>query len=154
MQLQGKVALITGASSGIGKATAIKLAEAEVKVGLAARRAEKLESLKRQIESNGGEAKVLEMDVSNPADVNSKIAEFISVFGRVDILFNNAGVMPVSEIDQFKIDEWHAMVDTNLARVILFTQPQSFLCRCSVRDYAWKSARGTISVLPAYSPGL
>ncbi len=121
MQLQGKVALVTGASSGIGNATAIKLAEAGVKVGLAARRAEKLEDLKKQIENNGGEAMVLEMDVSNPVDVNSKIAEFVNVYNRVDVLFNNAGVMPVSNIDQFKTDEWNAMVDTNIKGVLNVT---------------------------------
>lgn len=121
MLIQGKVALITGASSGIGYATALKLAEAGVKVGLAARRTEKLETLKKQIEDQGGEAMVLEMDVANPANVNAKVKELLSTFGHIDILFNNAGVMPVSNIDQFKVAEWNAMVDINIKGVMNVT---------------------------------
>lgn len=121
MNLQGKTALITGASSGIGNATAIKLAEAGVKVGLAARRIEKLQKLKEQIEEKGGEAMVLEMDVANSTEVNARIKEFISTFNHIDILFNNAGIMPVSDIDEFKVDEWNAMVDINIKGVLNVT---------------------------------
>lgn len=121
MQLQDKVALITGASSGIGYATALKLAEAGIKVGLAARRTEKLEKLKTIIEQKGGNAIVLEMDVANPNIVNEKVAELLTIYGRMDILFNNAGVMPVSNIDSFKIEEWNAMVDVNIKGVLNVT---------------------------------
>lgn len=121
MELKGKVALITGASSGIGYATALKLAEAGVKVGLAARRTEKLEELKKIIQEKGGEAIVLEMDVTNANNVTEKVAELLTAFGHIDILFNNAGIMPVSNIDAFKVTEWNAMVDINIKGVLNVT---------------------------------
>lgn len=119
--LKGKAALITGASSGIGAATALKLAAAGVKVGIAARRADRLEALKAEIVRRGGEALALDVDVANADEVRAGVARFMQSFGMIDILFNNAGIMPVSEIDQFKVDEWHAMVDINLKGVLNMT---------------------------------
>jgi NADP-dependent 3-hydroxy acid dehydrogenase YdfG len=116
-QLNGKIALVTGASSGIGAATAAKLAEAGAKVGIAARRTEKLNHLKGQIESKGGEAFVIEMDVIDQASVETGVKRFIDAYGAINILVNNAGVMPLSDIDQFKVDEWHRMVDVNIKGV-------------------------------------
>lgn len=113
-KLNGKIALVTGASSGIGAATAVKLAEAGVKVGIAARRTEKLEDLKQQIEAKGGDALVLQMDVVDPASVEAGVKNLIDTHGAIDILVNNAGLMPLSDIDQFKVDEWHRMVDVNV----------------------------------------
>ncbi len=112
--LNGKVALVTGASSGIGAATAAKLAEAGAKIGIAARRTEKLEDLKKRIEAKGGEALVIEMDVADPASVEAGIKNVVDAYGAIDILVNNAGLMPLSDIDQFKVDEWHRMVDVNV----------------------------------------
>lgn len=112
--LNGKIALITGASSGIGAATATKLAEAGAKVGIAARRTEKLENLKRQIEANGGEALVIEMDVVDTISVEAGVRKLVDAYGSIDILVNNAGLMPLSDVDQFKVDEWQRMVDVNL----------------------------------------
>lgn len=112
--LDGKIALVTGASSGIGAATAIKLAEAGAKVGIAARRVEKLGELKRQIEAAGGEALVIEMDVVDRASVDAGVKALVDSYGTIDILVNNAGLMPLSDIDQFKVDEWHRMVDVNV----------------------------------------
>jgi NADP-dependent 3-hydroxy acid dehydrogenase YdfG len=111
--INGKVALITGASSGIGAATARKLAEAGVKVGIAARRLDRLEALKDEIAAKGGEALPIEMDVVDPATVEAGVARLIDAYGSVDILFNNAGLMPAADIDQLKTDEWHRMVDVN-----------------------------------------
>lgn len=116
--LRHKTALITGASSGIGAATALKLAAAGVKVAIAARRADRLEALRSEIVSNGGEALVLEMDVRDLASVDTGVKRTVEAFGSVDILFNNAGVMPISDIDQLKIDEWNAMVDINIKGVL------------------------------------
>ncbi len=113
-KLNGKVALVTGASRGIGAATAAKLAEAGAKVGIAARRTDKLEQLKQQIDSNRGDALVLEMDVVNPASVEASVKKLIDTHGAIDILVNNAGLMPLSDIDLFKVDEWHRMVDVNV----------------------------------------
>lgn len=116
--LTGKIALITGASSGIGAATALKLAAAGVKVGLAARRADRLEALKEEIVHRGGEALVLEMDVVDAEAVQAGVDQLVEASGAIDILFNNAGVMPVSEIDELKTGEWNAMVDINIKGVL------------------------------------
>jgi NADP-dependent 3-hydroxy acid dehydrogenase YdfG len=112
--LNGKIALVTGASSGIGAATAARLAEAGAKVGIAARRIEKLERLKTQIEAKGGEAQVIEMDVVDPASIEAGVKKLVDAYGSIEILVNNAGLMPLSDIDQLKVDEWHRMVDVNV----------------------------------------
>ena len=112
--ISGKIALITGASSGIGAATALKLAEAGAKLGLAARRTDMLENLRNKIVSKGGEALVIDMDVVDPAAVEAGVKQLVEAYGAIDILVNNAGLMPLSDIDQFKVDEWHRMVDVNV----------------------------------------
>lgn len=112
--INGKVALVTGASSGIGAATALKLAEAGTKVGIAARRTNKLESLKKEIEAKGGEALAIDMDVVDPASVEAGVKKLVDAYAAIDILVNNAGLMPLSDIDQLKVDEWHRMVDVNV----------------------------------------
>ncbi|RVJ73406.1 SDR family oxidoreductase [Sinorhizobium meliloti] len=116
--LNGKIALVTGASSGIGAATAAKLAEAGARVGIAARRTEKLEDLKKQIEAKGGGALVIEMDVVDAPSIEAGVRKLIAAYGSIDILVNNAGLMPLSDIDQFKVDEWHRMVDVNVKGVL------------------------------------
>lgn len=118
MNINGKIALVTGASSGIGAATALKLAEAGAKVGIAARRTDKLENLRREIVSKGGEALVIEMDVVDPAAVEAGVKKMVGAYGAIDILVNNAGLMPLSNIDQFKVDEWHRMVDVNVTGLL------------------------------------
>jgi NADP-dependent 3-hydroxy acid dehydrogenase YdfG len=118
MNLNGKVALVTGASSGIGAATARKLAANGIKVGLAARRVDKLQALAEEIRAGGGEALVIEMDVTDSASVNAGVAALTQAFGTVDILVNNAGLMPISDFDSFKTDEWHRMVDVNIKGVL------------------------------------
>jgi NADP-dependent 3-hydroxy acid dehydrogenase YdfG len=118
MELNGKVVLITGASSGIGAATALKLAAQGVKVGLAARRTTKLRALVTRIEASGGQALAIEMDVVDPASVQAGVSKLIAAFGGIDILFNNAGLMPISDIESLKVDEWHRMVDVNIKGVL------------------------------------
>ncbi|TBC49782.1 SDR family oxidoreductase [Rhizobium ruizarguesonis] len=112
--IDGKIALVTGSSSGIGAATALKLAEAGAKVGIAARRIDKLADLKKEIVSKGGEVLVIEMDVVDPAAVEAGVKKLVGAYGSIDILVNNAGLMPLSDVDQFKVDEWHRMVDVNV----------------------------------------
>ncbi len=114
MELQGKVALVTGASSGIGAATARKLAAAGVKVGLAARRQDRLRELVQEIQAAGGTALALGMDVTDRAQVERGTQALLAAFGRVDIVFANAGLMPISDIASLEVDEWHRMVDVNI----------------------------------------
>ncbi|MBX4941751.1 SDR family oxidoreductase [Rhizobium binae] len=114
MSIDGKVALVTGASSGIGAATALKLAKAGAKIGLAARRLDRLSAVQQQIADHGGQAVALEMDVVDQASVTAGAEKLAEVFGSIDILFNNAGLMPISDLEALKTDEWHRMVDVNI----------------------------------------
>lgn len=114
MELNGKIALVTGASSGIGAATALKLAAAGAKVGLAARRVERLDKLAGQIEASGGQAIAIEMDVVDRKSVEAGVAKLVQRYGGLDIVFNNAGLMPISDVEALKVDEWHRMVDVNV----------------------------------------
>lgn len=118
MELKGKVALVTGASSGIGAATAKKMARAGIKVGIAARRLDRLRSVADEIREFGGEALPIEMDVTDPAAVASGVAALVERFGTIDIVFANAGLMPASDITSLKVDEWHRMVDVNVKGVL------------------------------------
>lgn len=121
MDITGKVALVTGASSGIGAATALMLAGAGAKVGLAARRPDRLEALAARIAAAGGEALALEMDVVDAGAVGVGVSALHAAWGPVDLLVNNAGIMPASDIDRFKTDEWHRMVDVNIKGVLNVT---------------------------------
>lgn len=112
--IKGKVALVTGASSGIGAATAVKLAGAGARVGIAARRKDRLDGLAREIRDNGGEALPIEMDVTDTAAVEAGVAGLVDAYGSIDILVNNAGLMPLSDIDKLRTDEWARMVDVNV----------------------------------------
>ncbi|MGP4059985.1 SDR family oxidoreductase [Halobacillus sp. H74] len=117
--LNNQSAIITGASSGIGKAIAHQLANEGMNVVLAARRAEKLKDLAEEIaEQHGVEAKVVETDVTKREDVENLIEETKSAYGRVDILVNNAGVMLLSFLKNDHVDEWEQMVDVNIKGVL------------------------------------
>lgn len=118
MAITEKVALVTGASSGIGAATARKLAAEGLKVGLAARRGDRLEALAADIINAGGEAIALQTDVTDPASCRAAVQRLITEFGRIDILINNAGLMPLSDVDALKVDEWQRMVDVNISGVL------------------------------------
>ncbi|MFA0963772.1 SDR family oxidoreductase [Roseivirga sp. BDSF3-8] len=116
--ISGKSAIVTGASSGIGTATAKALANEGVNVVLAARREDRLQDLKAEIEREGGKAVVCVTDVTKVEDTK-KLAEVAkSEFGSIDMLINNAGVMPLSFMDKLKVDEWRQMVDVNIHGVL------------------------------------
>ncbi|MCX4680879.1 SDR family oxidoreductase [Streptomyces sp. NBC_01433] len=113
-----KVVLITGASSGIGEATARRLAAAGHQVVLGARRTDRLADLARDIEAREGSAFPYELDVTDPAAMESFVAAAHDRYGRIDVLVNNAGVMPLSRLDALRVDEWNRMIDVNLHGVL------------------------------------
>ena len=118
MDIQDKVVIITGASSGIGEATALKLSNKGAKVVLTARREEKLEELKNKIESNGGTALIVTGDVTKKEDYDNLVEKTLDKFNTIDALINNAGLMPLSYVEKFKTDEWEKMVDVNIKGVL------------------------------------
>ncbi|MFF1733448.1 MULTISPECIES: SDR family oxidoreductase [unclassified Streptomyces] len=113
-----KVVLITGASSGIGEATARRLAAAGHHVVLGARRAERLAALAKEIEAGGGNALPHTLDVTDPHSMRNFVAAAHDRYDRVDVLVNNAGVMPLSRLDALRTDEWDHMIDVNLRGVL------------------------------------
>lgn len=118
MAIKDKVVIITGASSGIGEATAKALAEKGAKLVLGARRSDKLASLTKAITEAGGQAVYQVTDVTKKED-NLKLVELAKeVFGKVDVSFLNAGLMPVAPLSALKMDEWERTVDVNLKGVL------------------------------------
>lgn len=120
--LAGKVALVTGASSGIGEATAAALAAAGAKVAIAARRADRLEALAARIETAGGMALRIEADVTSNDDVTAMIGKVVAEWERLDILVNNAGVMLLSPAAEATLDDWRQMVELNLLALMGVTK--------------------------------
>jgi len=118
MNFSNKSVLITGASSGIGQATAIELAGKNARVMLAARREARLEALKADIAAKGGEAELCVIDVTDPIQCKTAAERTIAAFGKIDVLFNNAGIMPLSYLAKGHIDEWHRMIDVNMKGVL------------------------------------
>lgn len=121
MELKGKVALVTGASSGIGAAVAKALAAKGVRVGLAARRTDRLQQLQNEIEQNGGSGMTIQMDIADKASVEKGVQALIAQWGRIDILVNNAGIMLVADISSLKADEWDRMIDVNIKGLLYAT---------------------------------
>ncbi|MCA1764099.1 MAG: SDR family oxidoreductase [Cryomorphaceae bacterium] len=118
MDLKNKVVLITGASSGIGKATAMKLASEGASVVLCARSEDELKDLKGEIENDGGKALVVKTDVTKPDDFKNAVSRTLDEYGSIDVLINNAGLMPLSYVEKLKTDEWEKMVDVNIKGVL------------------------------------
>lgn len=109
-----KIVLVTGASSGIGQATARHLAAQGHHVILGARRTDRLADLVAEIQAAGGQADYRPLDVTSAADVQSFVDFAVEQRGRVDVMINNAGVMPLSMLEETKIDEWNRMIDVNI----------------------------------------
>ena len=120
--LTGKVALVTGASSGIGRASALALAKQGAKIALAARRVEKLEALAMEIKKLGGEAIAIPTDVLKQDDVRQAIEKTVATFGRLDILLNNAGVGSLGPTLEMTSDEWDKVINTNLKAYFFVAQ--------------------------------
>jgi NADP-dependent 3-hydroxy acid dehydrogenase YdfG len=121
-RLDGTVALVTGASSGIGSATARALAEQGAAVALAARRKERLDRLADEITRRGGRALVLETDVTDKAQAHAAVAGTVAAWGRLDTLVNNAGVALLGPIEGAPLDEWERMVQLNVLGVLYTAQ--------------------------------
>ncbi|MXO59683.1 SDR family NAD(P)-dependent oxidoreductase [Altererythrobacter salegens] len=117
--LVGRVAVVTGASSGIGEACALGFVEKGAKVVLAARRAERLSGLVAKIEGMGGEALAVTTDVTDEAAVEKLFAEAVSRFGTVEVLVNNAGIAENTPVDETSLDHWNRVLTTNLTSAFL-----------------------------------
>lgn len=116
--IKDKVVIITGASSGIGEASAKSLAAKGAKVVLGARRTDNLERIAADIERAGGQAVFQELDVTKQSDNDAIVELAKATYGRVDVIFLNAGVMPNAMLSAMKTDEWHQMVDVNIKGVL------------------------------------
>ncbi len=114
MDLRGRVALVTGASQGIGRACALVLAEAGADVALGSRNVEKLQTVAREIEGFGKKALVLSLDVSNPESVKAAVAGALQSLGKIDILVNNAGITKDNLVMRMKPEDWEVVIRTNL----------------------------------------
>lgn len=119
--IKNKVVIITGASSGIGFATALALSKAGAKVAIGARRTDLLSELEKKIKENGGEVYSQKLDVTKKNECSSFVDNVLKKWGTVDILVNNAGLMPLSFFKNLKIDEWDQMIDVNIKGVLYCT---------------------------------
>jgi len=116
--IEGKVIMITGASSGLGEAAARHLAAEGASVVLVARRSARIDRLANEITSARGKALSIATDVTSHKDMERLAAITMETFGRIDVLINNAGVMPLSPIERLKIDEWDQMINVNFKGVL------------------------------------
>jgi NADP-dependent 3-hydroxy acid dehydrogenase YdfG len=116
--IKGKVVVITGASSGLGEATARLLSTQGAKVVLGARRAERINDLAKSIAADGGAAIAVTTDVTDAAQVKHLVDTAVKTYGRVDVIVNNAGLMPHSPLERGKVEDWDRMIDVNLKGVL------------------------------------
>ncbi|MGE4314012.1 MAG: SDR family oxidoreductase [Pseudobdellovibrionaceae bacterium] len=116
--ISNKVILITGASSGIGEATARELAKGGHTLILCARRLDRLNALAKEIEKNGGRAKAYQLDVTSYENFQTVVNAVIEEFGQIDVLVNNAGLMPLAPLSAVKVEEWESMIDVNIKGVL------------------------------------
>jgi NADP-dependent 3-hydroxy acid dehydrogenase YdfG len=121
--LENKVAIVTGASSGIGYSTSLALSKAGVRIAVGARRTDRLQELEKHIVSknNGGEVFIQKLDVTSKSDCDSFADAVVKKWGKVDILINNAGLMPLSYFKNGKVEEWEQMIDVNIKGVLYCT---------------------------------
>jgi len=116
--IEGKVVVITGASSGLGEATARLLSAEGAIVVLGARRMDRLQTLAEELTRRGGKTLAVETDVTNRDQVKRLVDAAVQTFGRIDVIINNAGLMPQSLLERLKVDEWDRMIDVNIKGVL------------------------------------
>ncbi len=116
--IKDKVVVITGASSGLGEAAAKHLSGLGATVVVGARRADRIDKLAKEIHDNGGNALAIVVDITQRDQVKRLVDAAVEAFGRVDVILNNAGVMPLSPIDRLNVDEWDMMIDVNIKGVL------------------------------------
>ena len=114
--IEGKVVVITGASSGLGEATARHLVQHGAKLVLGVRRIDRLQKLARELAL--GDNAAIKMDVANREEVEALVARAVETHGRIDVMLNNAGLMPQAPLDRLQVDEWDRMIDVNLKGVL------------------------------------
>jgi NADP-dependent 3-hydroxy acid dehydrogenase YdfG len=116
--IENKVVVITGASSGLGEATARHLAAQGATIVLGARRADRIEALAQELTAAGHRAKAVPTDVTDRDQVKHLVDTVVEEFGRVDVMLNNAGLMPLAPLERLKVDEWDRMIDVNIKGVL------------------------------------
>ncbi len=122
MLLENKVALVTGASSGLGKSAALALAKEGASVALFARRKEKLEELQKEIEQLGGKAIAVPTDVTDESIVKESVGKVAKEFGKIDILINNAGIAVKGGVHELSLDDWDKSMDINVKGIFLVSK--------------------------------
>ncbi|HJZ64676.1 MAG TPA: SDR family NAD(P)-dependent oxidoreductase [Candidatus Acidoferrum sp.] len=127
-RLAGKVSLITGGGTGIGRGTALAFAREGAKVAVAGRRLKKLQEVVNEIKATGGEAIAVACDVTRAADAQNAVRNAVETFGKLDVLVNNAGVLSVSTIEEIPEDEWDRLIDANLKGPFL-------MCRAALPEF-------------------
>ncbi|MGK4592570.1 SDR family oxidoreductase [Amycolatopsis sp. w19] len=151
-----RVAVVTGASSGIGEAAARRLAASGAAVALVARRADRLETLAKEIERGGGTALVLAADVADADAMRAAAAEVEAKLGRADLLFNNAGVMLAAPIDELATGDWQRMIDVNMTGLMnaigaFVPQLVASAAEKGVADLVNTSSIGAQAVFPSFA---
>ncbi|HET6230989.1 MAG TPA: SDR family oxidoreductase [Longimicrobiaceae bacterium] len=116
--IDGKVVVITGASSGLGEATARLLSAQGAAVVLGARRVDRIQALANELTASGGKALAVETDVTQRDQVQRLVDAAVETYGRIDVIINNAGLMPQSMLERLKVDEWDRMIDVNIKGVL------------------------------------
>jgi len=116
--IKGKVVVITGASSGIGEAAALLLAERGAKIVLGARGTDRLEALAKHITERGSEAVYMSCDVQRREDMSNLVSLAYEQYGKLDVFINNAGIMPISPLDELRVEDWESMIDINMKGVL------------------------------------
>jgi NADP-dependent 3-hydroxy acid dehydrogenase YdfG len=116
--IKGKVVVITGASSGLGEATARLLSTQGASVALGARRVDRLRSLAEELTRSGGKALAVATDVTDRGQVKALVEATVQEFGRIDVIINNAGLMPQSPLERLKVEEWDRTIDVNIKGVL------------------------------------